>query len=239
MWDLYAVMALLTAVIALKLMHPLLRRGAHRGTDAATHADRKLAGAIMCSLPVAALGIYMTLGRPDLEGAPAIFRDPGELAMRQDALLSRRPMETLLKQNPDDIGAIVKLATINHRLGRFSEAVKYMRRAVILAQQQDNMLLRMYATHLGRMQVLANKGIVGPDALGTFDYVRSINPIDPIARYFQALARAQQGDAAGAIEEWTQLLSQGTPLAYWKQNVREAIAVTKAGRLGAEPLNFP
>lgn len=239
MWHLYVVMALLAAVTALKLLNPLLRRGPHRSAADISGVDRRLAGALMCGLPVAALGIYMVLGRPDLPGSPAIFKDPGELAMRQEALLSKRPMEVLLRQNPDDIGAVVKLSTISYRLGRFDEAARYMRRAVILAQQQENMLLRIYATQLGRMQVLANKGIVGPDALGTFEYVRAMNPIDPIARYFQALAKAQQGDTEGAIEEWTQLLGQGTPLAYWKQNVREAIAVTKAGRLGSEPLNFP
>jgi cytochrome c-type biogenesis protein CcmH len=240
MLHLYLSMSLLAAIVALKLMHPLLRRGPHRHAgDAPSTVDRKLAGAVMCGVPVAALGIYMFLGRPDLPGNPVIFNEPGELFARQEALLSKRPLETLLKENPDDLGALLKLATINRVLGHYEEAVKFMRRAVIVAEKEEALLLRIYVENLGRLQVLANHGTVGDDALGTFKYARSLLDTDPIALFYEALAKAQHGDPEGAIEDWTVMLSQGTPLAYWKQHVREAIAVTKAGRLGVDPLNLP
>jgi cytochrome c-type biogenesis protein CcmH len=240
MWHLYIVISILAAVTTLKLVGPLLNRGRFRSPGAeVTRADRRLAGVLVCAIPAAALAVYLFTGSPDLPGMPAILMDPTELVMRQEALLAKRPLETLLKENPDNIGAVVKLANINQRLGHFQEAAKFMQRAVILAQQQHDEFLRLYAENLGRMQVLANEGHVGPDALGTFAYVRTLEDRDPIARYYQALAKAQGGDTDTAIEEWNDLLSEGSTMAYWKEYVRQAIAVTKAGKLGEQPIYIP
>ncbi len=237
---LYAVIAALAAGTVMKLVGPLVGRGRHRAPGGAvTRADRRLARLLVCLIPCLALVIYLLMGRPDLPGAPAIFADPGELIGRQEALLAKRPMETLLGQNPDNIGALIKLAGINQRLGRFGAAAKFMQRAVIVAQAQNDVFLRLWAENLGRLQVLANDGKVGKDALGTFEYVRTLQDNDPIARYYQALAKAQNGDADKAIEEWNDLLSQGSPMAYWKEYVRQAIAAAKAGKIGEEPINIP
>ncbi|MEZ0225165.1 MAG: tetratricopeptide repeat protein [Alphaproteobacteria bacterium] len=235
MWHLYVIISMLTAGVVMKLTGPLLRRDRHD----VTRADRRLALGLTCLLPTTALVIYLFSGRPDLPGMPAIFTDAGALMMRQEALLAKRPFETLVKTNPNSIGAVVKLADINQRLGRFAEAAKFMQRAVLLAQQQGDIYLRIYAENLGRFQVLANGGIVGTDALGTFAYVRTLKDVDPIARYYQALAKAQRGDTDGAIAEWNDLLSEGSTMAYWKEYVRQAIAVTKAGKLGQQPINVP
>lgn len=235
MWHLYIVISMLTAGIVIKLTGPLLKRG----KDEVTRADRRLALGLACFVPTVALVIYLFTGRPDLPGMPAIFHEAGALLMRQEALLAKRPFETLLKTNPNSIGAVVKLADINQRLGRFGEAAKFMQRAVVLAQEQGDIYLRLYAENLGRFQVLANGGKVGPDALGTFAYVRTLKDSDPIARYYQALAKAQAGDTEAAIAEWNDLLSEGSTMAYWKEYVRQAIAVTKAGRLGQQPINVP
>lgn len=240
MWHLYAVICMLAAGTMIKIVAPLLNRGRARQPQAqVTRADRRLAASLIVAVPFAALSVYVLTGRPDLPGTPAIFSDPGELAARQDALLEKRPFEILLHQNPDDIGSIIKLASISQRLGRFREAVKFMQRAVILAQQQNDLFLRLYAESLGRLQVLANNGHVGSDAIGTFNYVRELKAEDPIARYYLALAKAQNGDTDTAIEEWNDLLSEGATGAYWKEYVRQAISVTKAGKLGQQPINIP
>lgn len=240
MWHLYVVISMLAAGTVMKIIAPLLGRGRFRHTgDDVTKSGRRLAAVLACIVPLTALSLYLLVGRPDLPGTPAIFSDPGALATRQDALLAKRPFEILLSENPNNIGAVVKLADINQRLGKFAEAAKFMKRAVMLAQQQRDVFLRLYAENLGRLQVLSNNGHVGPDALGTFDYVRSLETSDPIARYYQALAKAQAGDTDAAVDEWNDLLSQGATGAYWKEYVRQAISVTKAGKLGQQPINIP
>lgn len=237
---LYIIISLLAAITTLKLVGPLLGRGRHRAADAAvTRGDRRLAIGLVCAVPILSLAIYLFIGRPDLPGAPAIFTDPVDLLDRQEALLAQRPMEVLLRENPNSLAALIKLAHINQRLGHYADAAKFMQRAVLLAQQQNDIFLRLYAENLGRLQVLANDGKVGDDALGTFTYVRTLQDRDPIARYYQALAKAQRGDPDTAIEEWNDLLTQGSTMAYWKDYVRQAISVTKAGKLGQQPINVP
>jgi cytochrome c-type biogenesis protein CcmH len=240
MWHLYVIISLLAAGTVLKIVAPLLNRGRMRQPGATvTRADRRLAAFLTCAVPLLALSIYLLTGHPDLPGKPALLVDPLGLAARQDALLEKRPTEILLHENPDDIGSTVKLADIGRRLGRYREAAKLMQRVVILAQQQDDIFLRIYAENLGRLEVLANGGQVGKDAIGTFNYVLTLKKEDPIAHYYLALAKAQNGDPDTAIEEWNDLLSEGATGAYWKEYVRQAIAVTKAGKLGQQPINIP
>jgi cytochrome c-type biogenesis protein CcmH len=219
---------------------PLLNRGRMRQPGAeVTRTDRRLAAFLTCAVPLLALAIYLLTGRPDLPGMPALLADPIGLIARQDALLQKRPAEILLHENPNDIGSTVKLANISQKLGRYREAAKLMQRAVILAQQQDDVFLRIYAENLGRLQVLSNSGQVGKDAIGTFTYVLTLKKEDPIAHYYLALAKAQNGDTDTAIEEWNELLSEGATGAYWKEYVRQAISVTRAGKLGQQPINVP
>jgi cytochrome c-type biogenesis protein CcmH len=239
MWYLYCVMSFLTAGIVLKLTGPLLGRGRHKGPDAPARRDRQLAALLTCAVPLLALVIYLVTGHPELPGSPALFHDPMQIVERQEALLSKKPFETLLRQNPDDLSSVIKLAAINRKLGRFGEAVKFMQRGVMLAKRQDDMYLRLYAEDLGRLQVLANGGRIGKDAVDTFNYVLTLSRKDPIARFYLALGRAQGGDTDAAIEEWTDMLSEGATGAYWKDSVRQALAAAKEGKIAETPLNMP
>lgn len=228
MWHLYLVASLLAAGVAVRLVSTLMDRGRHRHGGGASAADGKLAVFICLFVPLGALSLYLPLGRPDLPGAPALFAAPEESLLRQQALLKQRPFQVLLGENPDDLGALVQLAVISVRLGELDEAVKFYQRAVAVAQQTNDVLLRVYAVSLGEVQVMAAKGRVGDDAVGTFEYVRTIYPGSPIARHYLALARAQRGQKAEAVAEWEKLLSDGPPGAYWKEQVRNALSRARA-----------
>ena len=224
MWHFYIVASALTAGVVIKIMMTLANRGrfTHGGLPAAI--DKNLSVALAVILPLGALAVYLPLGRPDLPSEPAIFSNIEETILRQQALMTERPFQILLEQNPDDIAALLQLATINFRTGDFKESVKFYKRAVVQAQKTDNALLRVYAVSLGEVQVLAANGKVDDDAVGTFEYVLTLYPGSPIARYYLALAKAQRGQTAEAIAEWETLLAEGTPRAYWKVQVREAMA---------------
>jgi cytochrome c-type biogenesis protein CcmH len=224
MWHFYIVASALTAGVVIKIMMTLANRGrfTHGGTPAAI--DKNLSFALAVILPLGALAVYLPLGRPDLPSEPAIFSNIEETMLRQQALMKERPFQILVEQNPDDIAALLQLATINFRTGDFKESVKFYKRAVVQAQKSDNALLRVYAVSLGEVQVVAANGRVDDDAVGTFEYVLTLYPGSPIARYYLALAKAQRGQTSEAIAEWETLLAEGTPRAYWKVQVREAMA---------------
>lgn len=228
MWGFYIAASALTAGVVVKIMMTLANRGRFRHAGVPARADKNLSAALAVILPLGALAVYLPLGRPDLPSSPAIFSNIEETYLRQEALMKARPYQILIEQNPDDLAALLQLATINFRTGDFRQSVQFYKRAVLQAQKTDNPLLRVYAVSLGEVQVLASNGTVGDDAVGTFDYVLTLYPESPIARYYLALAKAQRGDPATAISEWEALLGEGAPRAYWKVQVRDAIGKARA-----------
>lgn len=234
MLHLYIIMGVLAAGVILKASAPL--REQHRdGTAAGKH----LTAILSLGLPVTALALYLALGNPDLPGRPAVLEDPGGMIEREAALLSEHPLRTLLEENPEDVGALVKLAGVYMRLNNFAEAAKFYEKAVELAKKSGDEYLRIYARGLGRAQVRANKGFVGENAAATFEYVLTLHANEPIARYYLALRMAQQGKTEAALAEWSSMLGEGTPLAYWKQFVRDAMAAARAGTINKADLNLP
>lgn len=239
MWHLYIVMGVLAACVSLKACAPLMGFGRGHGEAAPDETDRRLATALAVATPCLALALYFVTGSPDLPGRPAVLEDPAGLVERQTALFRERPLRTLLEQNPDDIGALIKLGTTYMQLHQYEEAVKFYSRAVEVGARTNDAFLRLYARQLGRAQVKANKGIVGDDAAGTFEFVLTLQANEPIARFYLALRLAQQGKTEAALSEWSSMLGEGTPLAYWKQYVREGMAAARAGMIGKTELNLP
>lgn len=223
MWMLYILASALTAGVVIKILLALAGKGRHRHGETVTASDRRLGNVLAVLIPLAALGVYLPLGSPNLEGSPAIFSNLDEMWTRQQALLARHPLQILVEKNPNDIGALVQLAAISRRLGAYPDAIKLYQRTVREAQKSNDMMLRLFAVALGETQVEAKKGIVGDDAIGTFQYVRTLYPGSPIARYYLALAKDQHGDTETAIAEWEELLSDTSPRAYWKEQVRNSL----------------
>ena len=138
-------------------------------------------------------------------------------------------MEILLHENPDDLGALVTMADINNRLKNYAAAVKLFERVVAIAEEKQDLLLRVYVVALGEAQVMANNGEVGDDAIKTFEYALTIKGFgqSPIARYYLAMAKAQRGEPEKALIEWQMLLGEGSPGIFWKARLRQAITETK------------
>lgn len=239
MLHLYIVMGMLAAGVIIKTTGPLLNRGLHKGGSAPDAADRRLATVLSIALPAATLLLYLALGNPDLHGRPAMLEDPLGMVEREAALLTERPLRTLLEDNPEDIGALIKLGGVYMRLNNYDEAAKFYAKGVELAKRTGDDNLRIYARGLGRAQVKANKGFVGDNAAETFKFVLTLHANEPIARYYLALRLAQQGKTEAALAEWSSMLGEGTPLAYWKQYVRDAMAAARAGTIAKAELNLP
>lgn len=228
MWHLYIFMSVLAASVVLKLAHPLMGRGRHKHGDTPTPADGLLVYLLVGAVPLLSLFLYLMLGSPDLPGKPAVFSNLVTLYDRNYALLAQRPMERLVTENPRDLGALMTLGQIHLRLKKYPEAVRFYETAAAVSLETNDIRHRVATSVLGEAQVMANNGIVGDDALKTFNYAVTLNKTSPAAHYYLALALAQKGDKKAALEIWRRLLDEGRPDAYWTKKVRESVASTAA-----------
>lgn len=222
---LYILMAMLSASIVIKLANPLLYPGA--GGAPTRRQDRAISLAVIVLLPLVALVFYHLVGRPDLKGAPVLGLEYQQVAERNAASLAVRPMQRLLSQNAEDMGALVSMGQINYRMGKFDAAAQYFRKAADLARQQDDYRYQPLLKMLGETLVNAGDGEVTAEAKEVFDTVVALHPQNGIARYYLSLYKAQHGQREEAIAEWRQLLGEGPNTIYWKQRVRDSIAATR------------
>ncbi len=233
MTGLYILMAMLSASIVIKLANPLLHPGA--GGAPTRRQDRAVALAVIVLLPLLALVFYHLLGRPDFKGAPVMGLAYQQVAERNAASLAVRPMQRLLSQNSEDMGALISMGQINYRMGKFESAVPYFAKATEIAEKKEDFRYFTLLKVLGEVMVDAEKGTVSDDAKAVFEKVLVIHAENPIARYYLALYKAQHGQREDAIMEWRALLGDGPNTIYWKQRVRDSIAATReALRLEAQ-----
>lgn len=194
--------------------------------------DRRLALGLVLGFPVAALGLYLGIGRPDLPAQPwSEQRVAAALAAEQRAappniVAAVAHLAENLKAHPEDMGGWVLLAQSLDKLGRSGESLEAWRKAASLAPE-DAEIQGNYAEAL----IAGQDGLVSKEARRCFEAVLAHHPGDPRARFFLALAQAQGGDFQGAAAGWRALLADSPADAPWVPMVRERLTDV-AGRLG-------
>lgn len=228
MWGLYILMALLTAGVAVKTLVPLIGghgRFKHRGP--VTTADRALFFLLIVILPLLPITFYLFLGKPELRGSQAVFKDLVAQHRRHNSALTEKPLRRLLEEDPNDIGALMTLGALSMEMGKPDEALIFLERGYRLARETDDYYLRSLAPAYGEAIVFVNNGHVTPEAKEAFDFTRSIYPQSFLARYYLALYRAQNGEKEAALDVWYDLLTEGRPHAGWKERVRASISTVQ------------
>jgi len=212
------------------------------GAPAAARPDRRslrLAVVLAVAIPVAALGLYVAVGSPDLADRPLAARqaeaqsaggpdEGGTMPPEIQAAISR--LEQRLAESPADPDGWRLLALSYRRLGRLDDSVAAWRR--VLAQSApDPDLTAAFAEAV----VAANRGLVTDEAIAAFKSALAGAPDHPLARFFLALSRAQAGDLEGALAGWQALAADTPEDAPWLEPVRQQIMAT-ARRLGRDPV---
>jgi cytochrome c-type biogenesis protein CcmH len=128
-------------------------------------------------------------------------------------------LEAKLKANPDDANSWRMLGWAFFETGKFAEAATAYARAA-----QINPKKAEYWSSLGEAKVMTGPGDVPADAKSAFEKAVALDPKDPRARYFLAVARDIGGDHRGAIEDWLALLVDTPAGAPWEADVRRLIA---------------
>ena len=199
------------------------------GTLKGGEAPRRMAAAAAVVLmPVLALGLYVSLGSPNLPDAPLAARLSAPPDQQDMAVLLAR-VEAHLAANPDDLRGWQVLAPVYVRLGDNARAADAFAHIVRLAGSNA-------ATEgdLGEAIVRANQGAVTQEARAAFERAAKDDPRDIRARYYLALAEGQAGRTEAAADAIRAIIADAPPGATWVGGMNQVLA-----ELGAAPAGPP
>lgn len=178
------------------------------------------------AVPLIALTVYMSQGKPDQREAdgqagPAQTDDAHPGTNEDKALVER--LAAAMEKNPDDPAGWTLLGDAYVRLQRFSDATQAYARALEKKGPDASLL-----SSLGEALVFESDGRVGDEARYAFSEAQKLGAGDPRAAYFLALAKAQDGDYSGAVEDWAALLEKTPEGAPYRAMIQQQIE--RAGR---------
>jgi cytochrome c-type biogenesis protein CcmH len=180
---------------------------------------------LVAVVALCATALYALMGHPELtskvaDAAPveaaAQATDPGAHPMGEVAKMIAG-LEARLQQQPGDAQGWQMLGWSYMRTQRPADAAKAYGHAVALDPGNVE-----YLSAQGEAMVQA-EGKVSGDAAAIFRRALKGDPADPRARYFLAMYRDQQGDHAGAINDFIALLKSAPPDAPWAVQVRNYV----------------
>ena len=189
--------------------------------------------AIAVAVPAGAIGLYLYLGSPGAPGQP--FAERGTATADAEAgdregfrAVVGRLAERLLR-NPDDLKGWLLLGRTYMTLERYDAAANAFRRAMGLGDNRADIAVD-YAEALA----LADGGPITPEVRQIFEGVFAAEPGNTKARYYLGLAKAQQGDVRGALQDWVDLRVLSPPDAPWHPVLEQQIE-RAARALGVDP----
>ena len=180
--------------------------------------------AIAGAVPAGAIGLYLYLGSPDAPGQP--FAERGTATAGADAeagdqeglrAVVGRLAERLLR-NPDDLNGWLLLARSYMTLEHYDDAANAFRRAMGLSDNRADI-----AAGYAEAVALGDGGPITPEVRQIFEGVFAAEPGNTKARYYLGLAKAQQGDVRGALQDWVDLRVLSPPDAPWHPVLEQQI----------------
>lgn len=175
------------------------------------------AASAVLAIPALAIGLYMMFGSPAQTPNRDAAQVTGADTEHMDMLALTEKLAVRMAATPEDIQGWMLLGRSYVTLEDFPKAISAYAKAVALAGDKPApMVLAEYAEAL----VQGNNGLVGEDAQAQFRKVLKIIPSEPRSQFYLGLAKAQSGDAKGALADWVALLKQAEPGAPWAGAVR-------------------
>ena len=181
------------------------------------------AAAALVVLTLVPLGLYIALGAPNIPGEPAFTRVTTPGGHESIASLVSQ-VEARLAASPNDGLGWEVIAPVYARLGRFDDAVKARKQALLL-----NGATARREADLGEAETAAANGVVTAEARAAFEHAVALDPKEAKARYFLGLAAEQDGRNDEAAALWRSMLAEAPAGAPWVGLVREAL-----GRVSGE-----
>jgi cytochrome c-type biogenesis protein CcmH len=199
----------------------ILRAGDAAEKDAHKAGDRarQLAAAVaVVAVPAAALGLYLSVGSPELPDQPVAARMSAPPQEQDIAVLIAR-VEAHLAANPDDARGWEMLGPVYSRMGRYGDAaVAFANTVRLLGPTAER------EADVGEAIMRANGNVVSPEALAAFERAHALDAAAIRPRFYLAVALDQQGRTDEAIAAWHELLDGAPENAPWAAVARQALA---------------
>lgn len=192
-----------------------------------------LAAVLALLIAGGAVGFYLSSGQPGQPGLPIASRpaDPEEAQLR--AALAE--LEARVAAEPNNGGAWLLLARTRAALGQWAQAAAAYRRTFTLIPATPETRAAALET-----EVLAADGMVSPAIAQGFEAVLAQEADNPIARFYLAVAAAQAGRHADAINAFQMLaaeLPEGAPVR--EEAARRIATSARAAGIPVPPLPPP
>lgn len=175
-------------------------------------------------VPLAAIGLYLALGSPDLPDQP-LEKRLAAAASGQDIEVLVLQVENHLAENPQDGRGWDVLAPVYMRLGRAEDAAAAYRNAIRLLGSNEQR-----EASLGEALTVANQGLVSAEAQVAFERAAKLDPASAKPRFFLALALGQEGKTEEAVAAWRALLDRAKGGEAWVP-----MALAELEKLGGTP----
>ena len=189
-----------------------------RASSSASLRNSALIASII-AVPLFTLTFYVLRGSPELPAVPLASRLANAESNRDlEALIAK--VEAHLAQNPLDPEGWRAIAPAYRALGRYEDSARAYARALEIGKADAS----LYAD-MGEVLAMGAQGIVTRQASDAFDMAVKLDAKNPKARYYQGLARLQDGKPEEALATWQAMLKDSPADAPWRALVEQEIAL--------------
>jgi cytochrome c-type biogenesis protein CcmH len=165
-----------------------------------------LAASLGIATLLIAVGLYAVLGNPGVPDRPysgrAAERAVATHRMPTDLNAAVASLEAKLKAKPDNLDGWILLGRTEAARRHWQKSAEAMRRAVALAPKRPDL-----ATAYGEVQVMADGGLVTPQAHDAFTGALALEPKNPQALWYLGLEAVQQRKVGAVRDYWQKLLA--------------------------------
>ncbi|VVT14306.1 c-type cytochrome biogenesis protein CcmI [Rhizobium sp. EC-SD404] len=207
-------------------MAATVRRGGGRVVSAARFC-------VLVGVPLLGISVYLATGAPGVPDQPLASRAPTPEEASPIATMIAQA-EQHLQENPDDGRGWDVLAPIYLRAGQLQEArTAYLNAIRLLGPSSARQ------SGYGEALVALASGVVTDEAVVAFQSARELQPDEPKAAFYLALALEQEGRNDRALEAFRRLAEQSPPDAPWMTVVNEKITTLGGQVADISPSGLP
>lgn len=191
--------------------------------DVAVKPRPILAGLLGLATLIIGAGLYAMLGNPGVPDLPyadrAAERAVAAHQMPTDLNKAVADLEAKLKANPDNLEGWLLLGRTEAMRQHWEKSAEAMRQAMVLAPKRPDI-----ATAYGEMQIMADGGLVTPQARDALVAALKQEPNDLRALWYLGLEAVQQRKVGMARDYWQKLLALLPANGEEHKSVAEALA---------------